>query len=764
MQSYKVTTFLATILIALLPLFFIPGGSLALDDAKTIFAVVGVVLLTLSWLFELWKTGSVSLPSHPIMLVILLLPVVYLVSALKASNPFLSLFGYNLEVGTFGYILLGTGLLLILSLVFNDTTKLLKALTSIFISLSLIVLFALIKIVSGGAPVWGIFNAITDSPIGRWTDLSIILGLFLNLLVLVVVMLPLGKLLKVGMYVLFVVATILLCLINFSPAFLLTIVFSVLLLLYFIFSEQRFSLSGERRPSIFSVRMLLPIILIAVSLLMVINPKVPGKDVEIGAWITGMADTSNTIVRPSLSATLNVSRAVLSQAALLGSGPNTFSYEWLIYKPVEVNTTPFWGVTFPFGIGFIPTQVVAIGGVGTLVWLALFVLLIYLGWKTLRRLPDSIGLRLVLITSLVGLLYLWAASFVYPPSMSVLTLAFIFSGIFFAASAEAGIINRRSISIRESNSKKSITLALTLAILTGLVVFSMASVNRTIAALHFKNAVDLANRGDASLEAIETEVNTAIKYVPADIYYTALSRLNFFRAQNAAANTGGTPAENQAIFQESVRNAIDAGRKATEANPRSYQNWVALGIIYSALVPPPLAVDGAYDNAKLTFAEASKRNPFNPEIPLLVAQLEINKGNVEAARALIAESLRLKDNYPDAYLLDARLALAQNNLPDAIKSSERLAILTPNNAGIWFDLGLLKYSTGDYIGAAEVFNNALILIPDYANARFYFGLSLIQLGKPEEALPHFEKLLETNKDNQDLKNIINSLKSGKTPR
>ena len=287
--------------------------------------------------------------------------------------------------------------------------------------------------------------------------------------------------------------------------------------------------------------------------------------------------------------------------------------------------------------------------------------------------------------------------------------------------------------------------------------------NRVVAATHYKEAIDLANNPNSSLEAIEVEVNIAIDHVPADIYYTALSRINFLKAQRAAAATLGSPEENRANFEDAVRKSIEAGRKAVDANPRSYQNWVALGIIYSALVPAPLEVDGAYENALTAFNEASKRNPFNPQIPLLLAELELSRNNIDVAKALLSESIRLKEDYAEAYLIAARLALAQNNLAEGIVIAERLSLIVPGNAGLHFDLGVLKYTIGDFEGALQSFSNALVLVPDYANARYYLGLTLVRLGRFEEALENFESLLIANSDNEELTNIIENLRLGRDP-
>jgi tetratricopeptide (TPR) repeat protein len=197
------------------------------------------------------------------------------------------------------------------------------------------------------------------------------------------------------------------------------------------------------------------------------------------------------------------------------------------------------------------------------------------------------------------------------------------------------------------------------------------------------------------------------------------------------------------------------------ANPASYGNWVALGSLYSTLVAKPLAVEGAYENAQFAFNEAYKRNPANPGLPLLLAQLEINKENLDNARSYIRNSIALKDDYADAYLLLARLEAGAKNIPAAIASTEKLSALSPDNAGIYFELGVLKYSNSDFTGALAALEKALTLSPDYANAQYYRALTLAQVGRVDEAKAALEALLATNPDSAELKAALEALSNPK---
>lgn len=762
-QTNRSSLFVALVLIFLLPIFFIPGSALGLGAAKSALLVVGTVILTLVFLRSIWKVGRLNLPWHLILAFLVFLSIVYFVSALVSTPSSLSLLGYNFEIGTFGYILVGSLMVMLVSSIFADTTRILQALVAFFLSISVLAIFVLVKVFSGGeALVLGNFFGNMANPIGSWTDLAVVFGLLSSFSALAIGLLPMKLSARLLVYVAFIVGLFLMIVVNFTVAFALTLAASIFLILYFSKLEKRFSANEPEAGNFFTKPLFLPIVLAVVSIFFLVNPTISDSRGTIGDVVANTFSVENIDVRPSLSATLGVSKAVLLDKSFLGSGPNTFDRDWLIYKTAEINTTPFWAVSFPFGVGFIPTQVATTGALGTVAWLAFFVTLIVLVVKSLIRLPESRAERFTTISTVFIVLFLWAASFVYAPSATVLMFAFIFSGLLLAANQASHTIASRSIGLKELPRNKVVSFILISAVFIGSIYLGWSSYARTVAAYHFKKAVDLANVEGSSLDEIERLVNKAISSMVTDTYYVALSRINFVKAQNAVNATEGSPEENQTLFETSLRNSIEAARLATQINPAGYQNWISLGLIYSALVPPPLSVSGAYENASVAYDEAGKLNPLNPEVPLFRAQLELNNNDQEAAISEVKKATAMKQDYADAHLLLAQLEIQAGNTAAAIESAEQLALLTPDNPGVYFELGVLKYSNRDYSGAESTFRQALGLAPDYANAQYYLGLTLAQLSRLDEAIEQFEALSRTNPDNADVVNILEDLRDNDT--
>lgn len=758
--TYKLSLITTLLLILLLPIFFVPASVLSLGVAKTFLLALAVVVALVGVVVKVIGRGGISLPSTHLMWFVLLLPLAYLVSALLGANPAKSLWGYNLEVGTFGFVLLASLLLGVIATIFSDSAKILRAWGAFFISVSLITLFALVKVLSGGFPVWGTFFGNMANPLGGWPDYAMFLSLIAVLSALALSLFNLERVYKLTLSVILVSSLFLMTVINFSTAFLLALVVGVLGLVYVVKIDPQTTsdLEGESRSPRWPM-----ILLVVVALVFVINPTISATYGSLSDTISAAFNVSNVEVRPSLGATMDITKSVLGENPIFGTGPNTFSESWLLHKPQEINETIFWNTAFPFGLSFVLTQVASVGLLGTLVWLAFFALLLVLLLKTLARLPEDRLERGLLVASLFATLFLWIGAFLYTPSVVMLTLAFIFTGLLVASATASGVVETRDIVFSKNNALNFVSVVVVVVLGIGLVSLGFSVFQRTLASHHFQVALSLSGTPGASLDEIETRLLNAIRLSPQDIYYSAFSEVSIARAESILNSTEGSQEENLERFQAALSNGVASAQTAVSMNPESYRNRVILGSIYSSLVPEPFSVEGAYESAVETFAEARLRNPLGPEVPLLLARLEFANGELDAARERVSEAIALKPDYADAYFLSTQLEISSNNIPQAIRSAETSAVLSPDNAGVFFQLGLLKYTSEDWSGATSAFEQALRIVPEYANAKYFLGLALDKLGRRDEALRHFEALLVTNPDNAEVITIVENLRAGRDP-
>ena len=761
MISEKKTSFIVLLsLVFLLPVFFVPGGSLESFDAKSMLLAIALPIAVVFLAYELWKSKSLSVPNHGILYPAITLPIVYLLSSLLATPSSLSLFGYNFEIGTFGQIMIGSSLFFIALFSVNETKKTLRLISALYASLFVVTLFSLVKILSGGEwLILGNFPSVTGNPVGAWSDISVSISLLSILSIIAINMLSMTKALRYFAYFVFGLTVFLSTIFNFTGNLVVSLLVAVLLVIYFARIETNFvtSQSNNLKKTFIPKNAVLPIILTLFTLALLVNPLI-SKDKRLNDVISNTFGINNSEIRPTFASTLNISKAALSQEALLGSGPNTFSRDWLIYRPASINATPFWGVTFPLGAGFIPTQVAATGILGTLIWIVFFLALISLGVRFILNIPDSRADRFALLSSFVASLFLWGNAFFYGPSLALLTLAFIVTGVFVITCVNTGLVGERIFNFADT-SVRVYVYPLAFLVVAGIVFVGWEGVQRGMASYHFKKAVNISNTEGSTLNDVENRIQKAISFSPVDVYFNALSRINFAKAQIAANSATGTPESNKEIFEDGIAKSIDAARSALNVNSAGFENWVALGSIYSSLVPEPLKIEGAYENALFAFSEASRRNPNNPQLPLLFAELELNKGDFDKARSYVRSSIALKQDFAEAYIFLARLEVNAKNLPGAIESAETLAKLSPDNPGVYFELGMLKYSNNDFARALEDFEKSLSILPDYANAKYYLGLTKRELGDKEGAKKHFEELLITNPENEELLKAIESLET-----
>src|SRR3989338_1268373 len=287
LQNRKISFLITLSLLFLLPLFFIPGGALNLAVAKPTLFSLGIITADLVFLFAVRREGRLNFPWHPFIFTVALLPLVYLLSAFLATPSSLSLLGYSFEVGTFGFMLLGSLILMLAAMVFSDTTRSLQALTAFLISISIVALFVAIKVFFGGdLLVLGNFFGNMGNPIGNWTDLAVSFGLLSVFAALSLGMIPMKLSLRVLVYGVFVLGATLLVIINFYTALILTLGASIFLFFYFWKIEKHF-FNTAATPLYASKNFLLkpvflPAVLGIVSLVFLVNPTIPGTQGTLG--------------------------------------------------------------------------------------------------------------------------------------------------------------------------------------------------------------------------------------------------------------------------------------------------------------------------------------------------------------------------------------------------------------------------------------------------------------------------------------------------
>ena len=761
-ETISVWALFATLAAAIF--MFVPLATIPFMTTKVFLLAAGALVTLAIYILARLSRGNVILP--PFVLVgALWLPVVaYALSATFSGTLFTNAFwGMALESDTLGFVLVATALGTLSAFILRRSEHYRSFLTvSAWVFGIVVALEALVVIVGQFAP-----NAISPSfsIIGSFEDLALFLGLGVVGILITLREFDLSERAHRVRIMMLVGALVLLAVANSSLAWTLVALISLGLFVEAIMQrkvsvadadlddaaimdEAPFAADEGTRSFI------VPLSALAVSLFFLIGG-------TLGGALANALHISALNVRPSLQSTLAVGQKVYATAPVFGSGPATFGAEWLKHRDASLNSTVFWNTDFSSGIGFIPTSFVTTGLIGILAWVAFLALFIVLGLRTLiLRAPQDAFVRYVALLSFVATLYLFATAIFGSPNEIILALAFVFAGLFISTTRYAaqgqqwGVIFARSPRLGFV-----IVFSLTILLLAS-VVAAYSLVGRYIATTELTRATAAFSAGD--LDAADKAAQNSVFFAPSAAAYQLQAGIASARLDQIAASSTMATAAAQQAFQASLSAGINAALTSTQLTPSDYQNWLLLGNLYAKAVP--LGVAGAYDSAKTAYEKAKVQNPTNPQIPYILAQLDIANKNIKAAKDNLKAAITLKQDYTAAIFLLSQLEVQDGNVKEALAAALAAAYFTPNNPNILFQVGILSAAEGNYADAANALSAAVVANPQFANARYFLSAVYAKQGSFQDALVQMQAIADMSDDNaKAVASQIAALSEGKNP-
>ncbi len=767
LDSISVWSLLATLIVALF--IFVPSTSIPFLATKTFVLGAGALITLALYILARLSRGNAIFPPW-ILIVALWLPALAYVlssvfSGVSLNNAF---WGSALDTDTLGLILVVTVLGTLTALLLRRTENYRSFLrVGAFAFCIAVAVEIFILIVGQFAP-----NTVPPSLsiIGSYDDLSFLLGLGVVSTLITFRFVRLQKRAHL-ILVLGVVGSLLLLAVANS-----TLVWTLLALMslgLFVESVMRRSAAssgadlddiGGGGQDIAPVEtdesnrsLVLPLAVLAVSLFFLIGS-------ALGQALANSLHANVVSVRPSWQSTLSVAQKSYTTAPVFGTGPDTFGIDWLKNRDASLNSTIFWNTDFSSGIGFIPTSFVTTGILGALAWLGLLGLLIFVGLRMLiQRAPKDAFIRFVAILSFVGALYLFTLAVFGLPNAAVLTLAFVFTGLFasttrfFEGSGQWGIIFSRSPRVGFI-----IVFSLTILLL-GSVAAAYTLVGHYISTTEL-TAANATLSSSGNLTVADKAAQNSISFAPSAAAYKiqasiANAQLNQIISSSGAGLTA-TAAQQQ--FQTTLSTGINAALTATRLAPSDYQSWILLGNLYAQAVP--LGVTGAYDSAKTAYQKAQTLNPTNPQIPYVLAQLNVADKNNKEAEDDLKVAITLKQDYTAAIFLLSQLEVQDGNVKDALAAALAAAYFTPNDPNILFQVGILRAASGDLPNAVIALSAAVDASPQFANARYFLSAVYAKQGDYKDALAQMQAIAAISSDNaKAVASQLVALAAGKNP-
>ena len=759
------------ILVFLMPLFWLPWTIEAYEFNKQylLFFLTGLALL--AWLTKMIVIQrKIIFRRTPLDIWILLFMLMMILSSVFSIDRISSLLGFygRFSDSVIGLLCLGAIYFIVTNniaqpkkwgLSINKISQLFLASSSLVIIGTFLAVFNVWSKIPGlpQAMTFRSFNLTNASLEGMAIFLVMVIGFLTGNLLLHKQ--HIGKKIKIAGLVL---SMILLMIINFQPAWI-VLGIVMLFLLVMAFWTRLF----KDRVNV----LLLPIILFLIS-----GFYVTGLYVKIG--VLNSIPWLNDVLPQELILDYQTSRSIAWQAIkdspVLGSGPATFLSDFVKFKPIEFNNSNFWNVKFNMASNQITEMIATTGILGTLSYLLIifvFLLIMFLSLQRLRKRHQSKSLNqgesqeiVSVLPFFLAWLALVAAQFVYHQNTVLAFYFWLFTAL--------GIIGWQKIESTPSKQfsfsfRKMPEIGLVINVVILILVFVLVGLfylggQFYLADIKFRQAV---NSNEELVQKIEKVVNLN-RY--RDNYRRVLSQVYLINAWDEA----NKPQEEQNIqlLQALSSGSIQQARTATILNPNSVFTWENLGIVYR---DSRGLVGGTLPFALEAFAKASELEPNNPFFFRERCRINLISEEKDWDETInyCQKAIELKSNYLDAHI---QLALAFEEKGDLEKAVQQMESILDKLKGvsfqrgsdlanaateIYFQTGRLYFNLNRTAEAIRMFEQSVIVNPNYANARYALGLSYMANKRNSDALIQFQIIDQLVPGNENIQALIQQLTS-----
>ena len=750
----KLAQNILVLVIGLLPILFVPVSYAPFNFSKTMLVVMAMTVVLLFLSFSILRSGRVSLQLPLVLVGLWIIAGVSLMSAILSGDISDSLLGGNMGVRTALFAVLLALVATMTGILKSSRTAIIRLYLLLVLSSCILFFYHVMRMFFGiDALSFGIFSSSTSTPLGDWNDLAVFFGLIIVMVMMALEQLPLAKISRYFLCGVVVAGLFMLAVINYSAVWWVLGVVGLVQLMYTL-TKDRFS--GEQLPvEESSPAKMLPIVM--TSLVFVISLAFVIAGSSIGGFISEKTGISYIEVRPSITATLDITRQVYAENPVLGVGSNRFADAWRQFKNTQINETVFWNTNFEAGSGYIPTALVNNGILGGLAWVFFLGALLYTGARLMFSTVHVDKLWYFIATSsLLATLYFWAISIIYNPATVMLLVAAACTGVY--ALSYSKIIEHRTYTFAAGRSR-ALSVALIGLVMIAIVgsVSGVYSLSRHYVALWgFNKALASVQEGD-EIDVLEAAVTRSYQTAPNDSYARELAYYQVLQLNSLLQVQDPADTDYQK-FEEAAAIGIQAAQAAVTLDPTDPSNHMRMGEVYSLL--SIAGVEGAGDRAVAAFAEAARLDPRNPQVPFVQARHAALSDDNATAKQFANQAVSMKSNYTEALILLAQLEIADGNTAAAIANVRSVITFEPNNPARYYQLGILLLDQKSLVEAKAALSRAIGLDNNYANARYYLAAVYLQEGNSGAALEQLRVVSELNPDNQEIKNLIDQVEAG----
>jgi tetratricopeptide (TPR) repeat protein len=708
----SIISYLFIISIFISPLIFSASPLFSFQFSKTIPFFVILFAAVFFWSIQIFNEGKMVFPKQWIFVAAFAVPFVYIISSFASINPPTSFMGTGTEIGTASFIGALFIFMFLVSMFVRSKEKMFISYLAFGLSFTILAVFHILRFIFGAQFLsFGIFGSVISNTVGRFSDLSLLSGIAVILSLTLIEFVRLGRGLKAMGYTILILSLIMLAMTNFPiliwgsnvtnsmSIFTLIGFFALVFFVYFVSSSyergsrvKSVESEDEERSSNKKTIRRVPtasLVVLIISIIFTIG-FLPLQSMISSFFKLDSSYEARLLWQPTAALSWSTVSHLPWYRSAFGYGPNEFAYKWMLDKPLGINNTTLWDTEFTQGVGFVPSTVVTVGGLGFIAWIVFIVLFLLIGFKTIfKRFKDPFSHYLTISSFLVSL-YLWIAAIIYTPSIVTFVLTFFFTGLYFASLFREGVFKEKEIIFDKSKGKSFVFI---MSLILGLIFFLFWAyqIGIRVVASVYANKASIALSQAKNLDDVEKAkvyLESAATLVHDDSYYQSLARISLAEANSMLQDTTTPPDTLKSKLKDVYSQALAAANNAVILDPTSFDNLVTLGNVFEIVVP--LGVDKSYENAKIAYQAAGKLNPKSPLIPYLLAQLEVDNKNLNAAKTEIGTALQLKQYYLDAIILLGRIQYNQGDTSDALNTFMVAQEIDPTNANIQATINVLK--------------------------------------------------------------------------
>ncbi|MFC1802070.1 tetratricopeptide repeat protein [Patescibacteria group bacterium] len=627
----KFPRFILLTLTFLLPVFFIPPSFFQFIPSKGILISSATIIVFLLWLVARLRDGNFELPNRKVLFFSFSIILIYLISSLFSGSINSSLIGQGFEVGTFSFILVSLVLMFLVVIFFKDKVSIRSFYTSLMLSFLVITIFQVVQLLGLLESLLGVTSNSNFNLIGKWNELGLFYGLGAILGLIDFEYPKNSKFVRFVGFLILIVSFFFIAIVNFVVVWWIISIFSLVLFVY-ILSLNKLKLKDGRRHI-----PVLSLIIFFISLIFALNS-------GLNNILPSFFQISNVEVRPSVQSTLGVVKGTFLEKKFLGAGPNQFDNQWLKFKPNSINETAFWDTDFATGFSFVFSSLVTVGFLGFSLWIAFIFFLIYWGVKLIFFLSKDKEYNQISLATFVSVLYFWLFAILYVPGNVIFALTFIFTGLFISILHQRGLLKLEKFSTVRDTKVDFISVLVLIAIFIFSVVGGYFILQKFIASTYFQK-ISITSEGK-DLSILESDVSMIARLSNNDFYYRTLVDLNLMQLQELLSKSDITEDDLRNQFQTTLSKAIGNARLSVEADKTNYKNWVVLGKVYEAVIP--FGIQGAYEEAKISYEKAIELNPKNLPLIFSIGVLEYNSKDYDGSVSVLEKVIAVNPIYSNA--------------------------------------------------------------------------------------------------------------------